>query len=483
MKKFLFFLFLSTVSYGQGAYTRKKFDYQNLKVSTEECSDAIKSQLNEAYVALNQNKSAKAVEISQKVFKSNDCPESHETYALSLFRSGEVIKGIEFLETAIEKFGKNAQLIKRKSLLLLELYENGTGQRNIDGNSVYKAKSLDYDDDEFKAENLNTALNDLLYLVNSYEDQHEEIYTIGKIYQLKKEFEKSNIQFQKIVDVPEFKDQALFNIAENHLGLKNYPLAEEYFLKLLESYPNEPQLLSKLSELYESSGDKAKGELFNKKRYFHKLVPSFCEMEFSEKNLETINYFNDESKDYKSKLNKLKEIEKNETQIFTIETCIAVLNIHANHSNGLEDDATNLLIKIGKPSLDKVHKLFNSRVSTCTVTNLAKVMATTKDESSWEVLTNYLPRIAKMPSTLIPPNVPKYIVLFNEEKGLREILKIVKPMLSEEMPDDAMAQLSFMNRHIYFDPLEKISFKKIETICKELGYNEKEIKEIKKRLE
>ncbi len=483
MRKILFFLFLVTNCFAQEIYTRKKFDYQNLKNSTSECSDDIKSQLNEAYAALNENRSAKALEISQKIFKNNDCPESHETYALSLFRSGEVIKGVEILEEAIEKFGKNAQLIKRKSLFLLELYENGTGQRNIDGNAVYKAKGLDYDEEKFKAENLDVALNDLIYLTENFNEPYEEIYTIGKIYQLKKEFEKSNIQFQKIVEIPELKNEVIFNIAENHLGLKNYQLAEEYLLKLLESYPNEPQLLSKLSELYELSGDKAKGELFNKKRYFHKLVPSFCEMEFSEKNLEIINFFNDEGKDYKLKLKKLKEIEKNESQIFTIETCIAILNIHANHSNGLEDDAANLLIKIGKPSLEKVHKLFNSRVSTCTVTNLAKIMATLKDESSWEVLTNYLPRIAKMPSTLIPPSVPKYLVQFDEERGIKEILKTIKPMLSEESPDDAMGQLSFMNRYVYFDPLEKVNFKKVETICKELKYTEKEIKELKKSLE
>lgn len=482
MKKLFFFLFFTIACFSQETYTRKKFDYQNLKNSTEECSDNIKSQLHDAYTALNENRSAKAVEISEKILKNNDCPESHETYALSLFRSGEVIKGVEMLEEAIGKFGKNAQLIKRKSLLLLELYENGTGQRNIDGNAVYKAKGLNYDEEKFKTENLDAALNDLIFLVNNYQERFEEIYTIGKIYQLKKEFEKSNVEFLKIVEIPELKTEALFNIAENHLGLKNYKSAEECLLKLLESYPNEPQLLSKLSELYEVSGDKAKGELFNKKRYFHQLVPSFCEMEFSEKNLETINFFNDESKDYKSKLNKLKEIEKNESQNFTIETCIAILNIHANHGNGLEDDAANLLIKTGKPALNKVHELFNSRVSTCTITNLARIMASIKDESSWQVMTDYLPTIAKMPSTLIPPDVPKYIIAFDEEKGLREILKTVKPMLSEEMPTDAMAQLGFMGRHIYFNPLEKISFKKIEAICKELGYNEKEIKELKKTL-
>lgn len=484
MKQFLFFLLFASTCFGQETYTRKKFDYENLKASTEQCSEEINNQLKEAIMAVNENRSSKAVEISEKLFKNNDCPETYETYAVSLFRSGEVIKGVELLEKAIEKFGSNPQLIKNKSLLLLELFENGTGQKNIDGNSVYKAKDeqLNYDEEKFKAENLDAALNDLTFLASNFENRFEEMYIIGKIYQLKKEFEKSNVQFQKIAEIPELKAEVLFNIAENNIGLKNYKSAEENLLKLLELYPNESQLLSKLSELYKLSGDTTKSELFNKKRYFHQLVPSFCEMEFSEKNLETISFFNDQSKDYKSKINKLKEIEKNESQNFTIETCIAILNIHANHGNGLEEDATNLLTKIGKPSLEKVHKLFHSKVSTCTLTNLAEIMASIKDESSWQIMADYLPQIANMPSTLIPPNIPKYLVQFNEERGAREILKTVRPMLSEEMPDDAMAQLSFMGRYIYFDPLEKISFKKIETICKELGYTEKELKELKKTL-
>ncbi|MFC4816193.1 MULTISPECIES: tetratricopeptide repeat protein [unclassified Flavobacterium] len=484
MKKTLFLLFCTATCLAQESYTRKNFDYPKLKVSTENCSEATNNQLNTAFEAIEQNNSSKAVQISEKLFKAYDCPEAHEAYAVSLFRSGEVIEGVELIEAAIEKFGSNPQLIKRKSLLLLELFENGTGQRNIDGNAVYKAKNekLNYDEEKFKIENLNTALNDLIYLTETFEDTQEEIYIIGKIYQSKNEFEKSNEQFLKIVEIPEFKSEVVFNIAENYIGLKNYTLAEEYLLKLLESYPNEPQLLSKFSELYQLAGETSKSELFNKKRYFHQLVPSFCEMEFSEKNLETISFFNDQSNDYKSKINKLKEIEKNESQNFTIETCIAILNIHANHGNGLEDDAAKMLTKIGIPSLDKVHQLFNARVSTCTITNLAEIMASLKDESSWQVMADYIPQIANMPSTLIPPNVPEYLIKFNEERGLREILKIVKPMVTKDTQNDAMTQLSFMNEYIYFSPLEKISFKKIEAICKDLGYDKNELNELKKTL-
>ncbi|MGH2665528.1 tetratricopeptide repeat protein [Flavobacterium sp.] len=484
MKKTLFLFFLTTACFSQETYTRKHFIYTNLKASTEECSDEIKKNLNEAYKEINENRSAKAVEIAENLFKNNNCPETYDTYALSLFRSGEVIKGVELLETAIEKFGSNPLLIKRRSLLLLELIENGIGQKNIDGNTVYtsKDKSLNYNEEKFKAENLETALEDLNYLADNFKDRFDEIYTIGKVYQLQKEFEKSNVQFQKIVEIPEMKDQALFNMAENYLELKNYNSAEENLLKLLKSYPKEPQLLAKLSELYKLNGDTAKSELLNKQRYFHQLVPGFCEMEFSEKNLEIIDFFKSSHNNYKTKLEKLKEIEKNESQKFTIETCITILNIHTNHGNGLEEGAVKLLIKIGKPALDEVHKLFGTNVSTCTITNLAEIMATLKDESSWQIMADYVPNIAKMPATLIPPDVPKYLVKFNEERGLKELLKIIQPLLSEETPDDAMGQLSFMTRYIYYEPLKKISFKKIESICKEIGYNEKEIKQIKKSL-
>ena len=477
-------LLLSYSFEAQETYKRKDFDYSKMNDSGIKCSNEFNEKLNDAIIAANNNNSKKSVEISEKLFNENKCIESYRTYGSCLFKNGQLIKGIDILEAGIEKYGANPELIMSKSSLLLELYEYGISQVNVDGNSIYlaKDKQLNYNEEEFKNENLNIALKDLLYLVNNYQNLNAEKFTIAKIYQIKKDYEKSNQYFETLLADKELADQANFNLAQNQIELKDYKRAEENLNGLLTKYPKEPQLLSKISELYKLNGETEKSKLFNKKRYFNQLVPRFCNIDFSEKNLEIVNFFNDEQKDYKSKLKKLQDIEKTENKEFVIDICIIILNIHSNHSNGLEEDAAKILNKIGKPSLEKVHKLFHSNISTCTVTNLASIMASIKDESSWQILVDYIPYIAKMPTTLIPPNVPKYLVKFDEQKGIKEILKVIKPMLSEETSDDAMAQLSFMNRYIYFEPLEKINFKTIELICKELGYSNSEIAQLKEKL-
>ncbi len=66
--------------------------------------------------------------------------------------------------------------------------------------------------------------------------------------------------------------------------------------------------------------------------------------------------------------------------------------------------------------------LFESNISTCTITNLADIMATVKDEKSWELLKRYLPEIAHMPMTTLPPSIPEKMIKFNEDKGIKEIL-------------------------------------------------------------
>ncbi len=49
-------------------------------------------------------------------------------------------------------------------------------------------------------------------------------------------------------------------------------------------------------------------------------------------------------------------------------------------------------------------------------------MATVKDEKSWELLKRYLPEIAHMPMTTLPPSIPEKMIKFNEDKGIKEIL-------------------------------------------------------------
>ena len=161
-----------------------------------------------------------------------------------------------------------------------------------------------------------------------------------------------------------------------------------------------------------------------------------------------------------------------------------ILKLHANHGNGLEDDASNMLSQIGLPSIEKTHKLFRSNISTCTITYLADVMAHVKDSASWELLVAFLPTIANMPMTLIAPSVPEKLLLFNERTGLVEILKVIKPLLSENQDNsaDPMSQLGSFNQFVYYYPLKKLKQKEVLSVAKVLNYTDSELEKLKEKI-
>ncbi|WP_169630223.1 tetratricopeptide repeat protein [Flavobacterium humi] len=394
--------------------------------------------------------------------------------------------GLNIIESGIDMFGSVPELIKGRYQLSLELYQNGIGKKNIDGNSIYLSQNekLKFDDTQFKEENLKSALADLEYLTHKFPDSNEELFIIAKIHQLKGAFEKSNQAFEKLSALDEFNDEATFNIATNYVQLKKYDEAEKYLMKLLSKYPKEPQILNKLSELYELSGNKIKQDEFNKKAIFNNHVPYFSNIEYNDKNFEVVTFFSSEQNDAKAKLSKLDKIQKSESEDYTIDICLTILKIHTNHGNGVEEKATEILAKIGKPALEKTHKLFNTDVSTCTITNLSEIMSKVKDESSWQILVEYLPKIAHMPMTMMPPNVPEEIIRFNEEKGAKEVLKVVKKLLNKENTDseDPMAQLAGFSDYIYYSPLKKISKQKLKKYTAELNFTEEEIKKLNEKL-
>jgi len=134
-----------------------------------------------------------------------------------------------------------------------------------------------------------------------------------------------------------------------------------------------------------------------------------------------------------------------------------------------------MLSNIGKSAIVKVNLLFQTDVSTCTITNLAEIMAIVKDDASWELMKQYLPNIANMPMTLIPPTLPEKMVKFDEDKGIKEILLVVKQLLSEDKKsDDPMAELNGFGQYVYYSPLENISKKKLKKIATELNYTDQE---------
>lgn len=112
-----------------------------------------------------------------------------------------------------------------------------------------------------------------------------------------------------------------------------------------------------------------------------------------------------------------------------------ILKLHENHGNGLEEKATEILKEIGKPSIEKVHLLFQSDVSTistCTITALSEIMASVKDEKSWELFKAYLPTLSQITKMkLLPPWVPEKMIQFDEDRGIKEILMVIKELLNK----------------------------------------------------
>lgn len=463
---------------------RNTFEYEKLKTEKfVECDENLKKELELSFIAIQENKSAEAVKIAKKTYNNNkDCYQVFEAYGYALFRSGEWFEGIEIIEKGIQKFGSVPELIKRKSEMSLEMAQLGTGQKNIDGNSVYKTNSLKYDEEQFKEENLKSALVDLQYLMTNY-NRSEETYYVAKIKQLLKQYDNSTEIFKTLLDDNEYKNASIFNIADNYIAQSRFIEAENELNKLLVDNPKEGEIYDKLAEIYDHKKDENKTKEYKNKASFYYNVPSFLNLEYSKENFEILKFFGTDEHKSEEKIKKLNEILEQNNQDYTIDVCLIILKLHANHGNGVEEKATEILVRIGKPAIGKVNKLFQLDISTCTITDLADIMATVKDEDSWELMKRYLPYIANMPMTLIPPSLPEKMIQFDEEKGIREILAVVKPLLnSDNKSDDPMEELSGFGQYVYYSPLKKISNTKLKKIANELNYSDKEFKLLEEKI-
>lgn len=469
-------IFITFLAFSQ-KLERNVFQYDQLKKDTYlKCDENINKELESSYLKIQENNSADALKIAKQLYdKNNDCFEIFDAYGYALFRSGEWFEGIAIIEKGINKFGSVPELIKRKSDMSLEMAELGTGQKNIDGNSVYKANSLSYDEEQFKEENLKSALIDLEYLVATYK-RNEEIFYVAKIHQILKNYEKSSEIFKQLLNDEEYKNASIFNIADNYLAQNKLSEAESELKKLLADNPKESQILNKLADLYEQKNDNEKSHEFKDMALFYDNVPEFSNLEYSKENYDLLMFFGTEDNNSNKKIKKLNDILKQNNQDYTIDVSLMILKLHANHGNGLEDKATEILAQIGKPSIEKVNKLFQTNVSTCTISNLAEVMAIVKEESSWELMKQYLSHIANMPTTLIPPDIPEKMILFNEDRGVSEILTVIKPLLSQG--DDSSA----FGQYVYYYPLKKINNKKIKNLATQLSYSDKEFKLLENKI-
>jgi hypothetical protein len=481
----LILISVPTIFFGQ-QLSRKVLDYEKLKIVEVYCDSSTIIDLERAMVAINEYQSERGVEISKSIFDKNQfCPQIFEVYAYSLFRNGKWFEGIDILEKGIELFGAAPELIKRRSEMSIEMGQMGIGEKVVDGNSIYVSgkNALAYDEKQFKEENYKSALLDLIYLKDNY-GRPDETYLIGMVNQILGNYEKSSEAFETLLADEEYMTISAYNIADNFMSLKQFDKAEKEFLNLSILYPDEPEIHNKLAELYTFKNDSVKVKDYKNKSYYFSNIPSFSELEYNNENFELLNFFSNGSVSYKNKSEKLKSIYKTKNQSYTIDVCLMILKLHANHGNGLEDDASNMLSQIGLPSIEKTHKLFRSNISTCTITYLADVMAHVKDSASWELLVAFLPTIANMPMTLIAPSVPEKLLLFNERTGLVEILKVIKPLLSEN-PDnsaDPMSQLGSFNQFVYYYPLKKLKQKEVLSVAKVLNYTDSELEKLKEKI-
>jgi len=315
-------------------------------------------------------------------------------------------------------------------------------------------------------------------------NRSEEIFYVGKVHQILKGYEKSTEVFNRLLKDEEYLLSAIYNIAQNYIAQDKFSQAEIEVNKILLDNPKIGCVYKMLAEVYEKKGEPQKAKENHQKGVYYNNIPPFSDIEYSESNYELLVLFGTNENQANKKLDKLNTIYKQNDDNFTIDICLMILKLHANHGNGVEERASEILGEIGSPAIEKVNQLFSMNVSTCTITNLADVMAKVKHKDSWELMKQYLPYIANMPMTLIPPSLPEKMVLFNEDEGVKEILIVVKPLLTEKRENDGpMGELTGFGKYVFYIPLKEISKKKLKKISKELNYSKEEFKLLEKKIE
>ena len=250
-KKLLFFFALAPILGNAQEFKRRQFEYNPTKIDTiSMCSEPVLKQLDEAFSLLEQSKSKNSLEILQTISpKAADCPEFYEVKGFSLFRNGDWLKGIETIETGIEKYGSQPDLIKRKAEMSLEMGELGINKQVIDGKIVDNS-NLKFDDAQFKTENFKSALTDLEYLAKNF-NVDEDYFYIAKIHQILKNYNESNAILRRLLENKDFKDDARFNLVDNLIQINQLDEAEKEINIMIKAFPEEAILKDVLAEIKE----------------------------------------------------------------------------------------------------------------------------------------------------------------------------------------------------------------------------------------
>ncbi|MFN6943934.1 MAG: tetratricopeptide repeat protein [Cytophagaceae bacterium] len=481
MKKY--YIFCALMAYCLASFSqdfeRKAYNYDTLTLSESPgCDDQQFDLLQQVYSKLEEGKSKQAVILAKKFYQGEgSCIYMHEAYGWSLFRSGEWLQGVEVLDKAIDLLGGHPDLVLRRAYMSIEMAELGVSQRNIDGNSVYygKDRALPYDEEQFKKANYEAALADFTYIARNYDDRNEELQIIAYIHQQNGDHLKAIEVLHELLNVDDYKDNAMVHIADNYIAMGQYNLAEVILLDLEKKLPGQPIIQKSLYKVYMALGEHEKMALCEKKFYYHQWVPSFLEWPFTEKNYELVEFFVADNP-VKEKEMMLAAIVKEKDREVARNLCLTILMVHANHGNGIEKKASEALVKMGKEVVPDVIALFKTPdISTCTMGNTAQILAEIKDSRGWQPLVDFLPVMANMPFTMIPPNVPEQLIRFDSKKGASALLVFIQKSMREDVADSSTPGFS---TYMFYYPLKKIKKKNLEKMARDLDFTGEEIADL-----
>jgi hypothetical protein len=469
-------------------FERIIFDYNKLRNDDQTtCSSESLDKLEEIFHTLEKQKTQEALKLSKQVFEAKEkCPRIFETHAWALFRNGEWLESIQIIDMAITLYGANPDLIIRRAYMSFEMAELGIGSRIINGKSVYLSagKYLPFDEENFKHQNYLAALTDFKFIADNFIDRNHEIFITGYLFSKLDNDEGSNFYLAKLMNNPEYQEEAADLIVDNRIAKGEINEAEEILLSLAKKHPKNPGIYRQLSKIYKAAGIIDQHNLYKNMYEFYRWMPSYLTLEYSNENFQLIQSIITE-KSSEEKLEIVENLAKRKDRRL-MDVLIVHLHHHKTHDDEFEEAIQKSLIKIGKPTVPALLQLLNASTEPCSIEKAAYILAEIKDTSAWFPMVDYLNKIERNFKNTTPPNIPEQLIRFNKQKALIEILKWIKPRLhlednndSTSMNDPGINTISI----IKYKPLIAYSKNEIEKAAISLGYQKRDIERLMNKIQ
>jgi tetratricopeptide (TPR) repeat protein len=492
MKKTIFLTFsllMATLAvHGQAKYKRPQLNYKTAKINQKgECSEEVKQLVGEVFELIDQNDLERATTVLEDA-RNNHGQCVHTEYLFAEFRyaAGEWVESWELIDAALKKYGPYPELIYTRSRICVEMAEYGTHSRAVNGMMAYlpDSKALPYNEEQFKATNLEYASKDLEFLTTHFDQFEDEILKLGMIYTKMGQYEKSNATLLRLGGNEKWRDQVAFIMSDNDIALNDFVAAEQRLKNLESVYPRNPKVLRKLANLYAKMRDKPKEIAYEEKADFYEVLPKCADLPFSSQNIRLLRSFG-LGYSMEGKNAALDTISQMPIQA-AIDFYISILNLHENHGNGIEERVSLLLGKAGTEAVEKLIAFMPTASTICGMGNAGWALAITKDQRAWVALLDMLEQLRGKGYGMHFPKIPSCIVKFDSLQGMDVLLPIIKEKLEfKEDPskNGSMESLEklFEAEQFYF-ALKLIDQQVLRNRALQLGYTEEQAKQLLERV-